>query len=137
MKPVRFGILNTSTTSKTTSMETRSDHTPVTIRDNKLPCMIKLLTSACLVQIVLLVVTAATLGHYVNENVSLSFKSFWPILPAAYYFLSFYVEDYSKSKLGVRSFIALLTGKQYNENQNPAHKTNIRKILVSNIHILY
>ena len=75
MNTATVGILNTASTYRTTAMEAKSDHTAVTAgkltRDNKLPTMLNLLSSASVVQGILLVVTATTLGIYVNENVSL------------------------------------------------------------------
>ena len=75
MNTATIGILNTASTYRTTAMEAKSDHAAVTAgrmtRDNKFPTMLKVLSSASVVQGILLVVSATTLGIYVNENVSL------------------------------------------------------------------
>ena len=84
MKSVNVGILNTTSTTTTTGMATSPGQTAVTaggLTKDKLPCMLKLLTGACVVQGICLIATAATLGCYVNENVSLLGNCLWSFIP--------------------------------------------------------
>ena len=75
-KSVKVGILNTCSSGTTGRTETMPGNTAVTgqggTTDNKTPCLLKLLTCFCMVQWVMLIVIAATLGAFLNANVSIS-----------------------------------------------------------------
>ena len=71
VKSVKIGILNSPGTSEPMGNK-RFDEKSGQI-DSQFPGILKLLTGLCIGQMVMLIVTAATLGVFVNANVSLTF----------------------------------------------------------------
>ena len=69
MKTAKVGVLNSSDTSETTRNTAWADKREA--MDSQIPSLRKLLTGFCIGQVIMVTVTAATLGVFVNSNVSI------------------------------------------------------------------